>query len=859
MDGKYRKLLLLGNVILGLMALSAKAAGTKPAISTQPAATLNAAVGTSPSLNVTATGTAPLAYQWRKDGALIPHATNSALLLPSAQPPQSGSYTVVVSNNAGTATSAAANVQIGLPPVIATQPLPTHGLLYDQAEFRTTVTGSAPLSYQWRRNGAPITGATGNPLQLNAVLPTSAGNYSVVVSNPFGTVTSAAAGLNVIGITDQPQSQAVAPGANVTLTCGVLGNPAPACQWYLQGGYPIPGATNATLSLTNVTVAEGGWYYLAANYGPTLASVESDWAQLVVAVPALPWADLFANRGAITGLSGSGSGNNFNATTETGEPSTYAYKAKNSVWVKWTAPANGVVVLSSAGSDFDTILGVFRGNAVNNLSLVVADDDSGGYLNSKVVFSALAGVEYNIVVAGFAGAAGQIGFTWNLTPSDIVLPVITSPASRAAVLGSPVTLSVSYVGHSAPVSVQWLFEGQPITDATNETYSLPSLQLAQLGVYQARLVTGPFTLHTRPADVQINTEGIQHVLAQNRQPDADQSGLNGGNSGPTAGLRRRITSVSGYSGTQIFATRAGKDPAEPNHCGVVGGSSYWLSYAPPATGTVVLNTSGSSYDTILAVYTDDGLGNGYASLIPVACNDNVSSTDLTSRVSFTGTLGVTYYIVVDGKNGAYGTAYLDYRVTAPPTISTLSAVTIAEDTTTGARAFTVGDAETPAASLVVTATSSNPAIVPVSGLVLGGSGASRTVNVTPAANKNGSVTITLTVTDADGAATSSAFVVTVTPVNDAPVAGTDTMYRLVNLSTKVLISTLLANDTDVDGNPRTLTAVASLSFLGAQITKDATYVYYTARVGYNTPDYFTYTLSDGQGGTATGRVNVYVQ
>lgn len=71
----------------------------------------------------------------------------------------------------------------------------------------------------------------------------------------------------------------------------------------------------------------------------------------------------------------------------------------------------------------------------------------------------------------------------------------------------------------------------------------------------------------------------------------------------------------------------------------------------------------------------------------------------------------------------------------------------------------------------------------------------------PAANANGSVTITLTVTDGDGATATSAFTVTVTPVNDAPVAGTDTVYRLVNVSTKVLISTLLANDTDVDGNP----------------------------------------------------------
>lgn len=858
MDSNYRKLLLLGNVILGLMALSAKAAGTKPAISTQPTATLNAAVGTSPSLTVVASGTAPLAYQWRKDGVPVPGATSATLAFPVAQIIQSGSYTVVVSNNAGTATSSAANVQIGLPPVITVQPLPALGRLDDFAEFATAVTGSAPLSYQWRRNGAPIPGATGNPFQLSPVLATSAGDYSVVVSNPFGSVTSAAAYLNVMGITDQPLSQTVAPGANVTLTCGVAGNPAPACQWYLQGGYPIPGATNATLSLTNVTVAEGGRYYLAANYGPDDATVESEWAQLSVTVPALPWADLFAGRGTITGSSGSGSGNNLNATTETGEPSSYAYKANHSVWLKWTAPTNGVVVMSTAGSDFDTILGVFHGTAVDALTLVVADDESGGYLNSKVSFSAQAGVEYSIVVAGFAGAAGQIGFSWHLTPSDVALPVITSPLSLAGVLGSPVALSVGYVGNSAPVRVQWLFEGQPITGATNDTHNLPSLQLAQLGVYQARLETGPFTLFSRPADVQINTEGLTRAIAQNREADSDRSGINGGTA-PTGGLRRRITAVSGYSGTQIFATRSGKDPAEPNHCGVVGGSSYWLSYAPPVTGTVFLDTAGSAYDTLLAVYTDDGLGNGYASLISVACNDNASPTLTTSSLTFNGTVGVTYYIVVDGKNGAYGSAYLNYRISAPPTITALAAMTINEDTSTGARAFAVGDAESPAANLVVTASSSNPAIVPASGLILGGTGASRTLNVIPAANKNGSVTITVTVTDADGVATSSAFTLTITPVNDAPVAGTDTIYRAINANVTVAISTLLANDTDVDGATRTLTGVASLSYLGATITKTSTSVTYKAKAGANGPDYFTYTISDGQGGTATGRVNVYAQ
>lgn len=102
-----------------------------------------------------------------------------------------------------------------------------------------------------------------------------------------------------------------------------------------------------------------------------------------------------------------------------------------------------------------------------------------------------------------------------------------------------------------------------------------------------------------------------------------------------------------------------------------------------------------------------------------------------------------------------------------PTISQVSDRTIAEDASTGALGFTVGHPSIAAGSLTVTASSSNPALVPQANLVLGGSGSSRTVTATPAANASGSTTITLVVSDGSLTATTS-FVLTVNPVNDAP-------------------------------------------------------------------------------------------
>jgi len=115
--------------------------------------------------------------------------------------------------------------------------------------------------------------------------------------------------------------------------------------------------------------------------------------------------------------------------------------------------------------------------------------------------------------------------------------------------------------------------------------------------------------------------------------------------------------------------------------------------------------------------------------------------------------------VTDGAGGP---------VNNPPTISTVSNRSIASNTSTGPLGFTIGDAETAAAALLVSASSSNLTLVPNSAIVLGGSGGSRTVQVTPAANQSGSATITLSVSDGQ-TSTSSSFVLTVTaPVNTAP-------------------------------------------------------------------------------------------
>ena len=128
-------------------------------------------------------------------------------------------------------------------------------------------------------------------------------------------------------------------------------------------------------------------------------------------------------------------------------------------------------------------------------------------------------------------------------------------------------------------------------------------------------------------------------------------------------------------------------------------------------------------------------------------------------------------------NSTNNSTTISTKVNAPPTISGFANQAINEDTSTGPLSFSVGDLETPAGSLVVTATSSNPALVSSTGFTFSGSGSNRTVSILPLTNQFGTATITLRVVDADNGAAITSFLLTVNAVNDPP-----TLNALGNVS-----------------------------------------------------------------------------
>jgi len=168
-----------------------------PSLTTQPTNQI-VVQGSNAPLSVVAAGTVPLGYQWRFNGTNVSGATTNAYAVTNAQSTNAGSYTVVVTNGAGAATSAVATLTVNIPPSFTMQPnsqTVTQGV---NVALTAAATGTAPLSYQWRFKGTNIAGATTNSYTRNNVQVSDAGDYSVVVTNVAGSVTSSNATLTVI-------------------------------------------------------------------------------------------------------------------------------------------------------------------------------------------------------------------------------------------------------------------------------------------------------------------------------------------------------------------------------------------------------------------------------------------------------------------------------------------------------------------------------------------------------------------------------------------------------------------------------------------------------------------------------------
>ena len=187
----------------------------------------------------------------------------------------------------------------------------------------------------------------------------------------------------------------------------------------LTGTVTHSGATwSLTASTTGLTTGTYT-YYAVATDAASVASAAASATVKVTAPASAPANDNFANATVLSGTSISVTGTNVGATKQTGEPTVAANKGGASVWYSWTATVSGTVALNTRGSNFDTLLGVYTGTAVNSLTLVASNDDdtANHLLTSALTFKAVAGTTYHFVVDGFSGATGSINLNLTETAS----------------------------------------------------------------------------------------------------------------------------------------------------------------------------------------------------------------------------------------------------------------------------------------------------------------------------------------------------------------------------------------------------------------------------------------------------------
>ena len=188
-----------------------------------------------------------------------------------------------------------------------------------------------------------------------------------------------------------------------------------------------------------------------------------------------PVNDDLANAVSLAGDEGQITGENFNATLETDEPVHIDKSIDNSVWWQWTAQRSGALTLDTIGSNFDTILEVYRLVPDDFLEPIAADDDGGSDYLSKVACEATIGQTYYISVSGAGGQSGDIVLNWRQTGL-----LVNSLAPASCVESETVELVISGSGFDDATRF-WIYK-----DASSKT------ELAPVSVAGSTEATAPF-------------------------------------------------------------------------------------------------------------------------------------------------------------------------------------------------------------------------------------------------------------------------------------------------------------------------------------------------------------------------------
>ncbi|MDM8537731.1 hypothetical protein QUF70_13320, partial [Desulfobacterales bacterium HSG17] len=435
-------------------------------------------------------------------------------------------------------------------------------------------------------------------------------------------------------------------------------------------GTSLDTLTNTAYGYDNVSfpVQSGTTYYIALDgRNSAMGNIVINWETLNP-----PENDNFENSTIITGLSGTAAGSNIDATKETGEPDHAGSPGGASIWWSWTAPETAYFSFDTKGSGFSTLLiGIYTGSSLNNLT-----EKAGAFTNlfSGLTFFAQAGTIYYIAADGYGGSSGDITLNWKkVVPPEndnlinaLELEGVPGKAQGANVDATKEPEEPDHAGDLGGTSVWWTWSAPETGYYTFDTNG--SGFYTVLGIY-----TGSTPANLTEVQGRENSQdpygrssytfsaqaGIQYYIAVDGWYGASGNIiLNWEKYNDDIDDADILTGFSGRTyGSNEYAT---KEIGEPDHAAGQGGKSIWWLWKAPETGFYYFDTTGSDFDTLLAVYIDS------AGLEPVAANDDGASTTKTSSLTFQASAGTRYYIVVDGWNKASGKVVLNHKQALEP-------------------------------------------------------------------------------------------------------------------------------------------------------------------------------------------------
>ncbi len=691
-----------------------------PAVFTSAAsATFN--VGQAGTFNVTTTSDQTVAYSATGLPSWLTLNASSGVL--SGTPPDAAGspISITITANNGTTATQTFTLTVVVPviaPTISVQPVGVTVNRGATAALSVTAAGTAPFTYQWSKAGVAVTGATSSTLTIGSVEPSSAGIYTVTVTNSVGSATSNPATVVVTAapvITTQPRAQSVIAGSSVSFSVIVTGAPSPTYQWRLNGA-ALSGATNSTLAITGAQVANAGNYDVVVTN--PLGLVVSSVAQLTVSAtatapqitsqPASRTALLSASttftvaaasapapgyqwRKSGSAISGATSASYTVGFVQASDAGNYDVVVTNSAGAATSATATLTVIRRSyAGTYFGSFgsglgsfaiyiradntgvfLGFIPGSSlpVKNLNFVV--NDTGQFSFTQNASGGISASSVDGLGAPRAAAVGDFVFAGNIANDGALSGTVTgvTGASLSATKSSDVGSTQSVAGFYQAGSPNTSSTLLSIAGATGQAFVLTQTSAVSDGGTGTVDSTGRITVGTTRQIVSVTINSATSTLAGSSVAGNTTTTYSGASEAVLATQRLGNISTRANVGTGANVAIAGfvisGTESKPVLIRAIGPTMSVFGFTNALAAPKLELFSGS---TVIASNTGWASAPNTAAIVAASAQSGAFALSATSAdsVIFTTLAPGTYTGVVSSANGASGVALVEvYDLSAP--------------------------------------------------------------------------------------------------------------------------------------------------------------------------------------------------